>query len=456
MNQITETSIRKVKIFRNGCTVTRCGSVFLEAGRSRLLIAGMTGGADTNSALLRFPEGVSAENIMIVNMGDVIKEKPSDRLSDEIRDLDMQIGVKDMQVGLWEKNGNLRQGGISDAEQLEAYIDALPARLQALYDETAELNRKKKEKQKEQEEQLRREGFPLLCVDVVTEKSAECAFILEYRENTAWWEPQYEVRFEDRDKPLDVRMKARIVQNTGENWEDAEVDLYTGNPAASLEVPRVFACYLSIAVPQPARPVVDSYSGSQMPMAKTSFARGAVNNMVSQDTAPLPVIETAMLDRLSTPEAVGGTEETTNYYHLPGKWEIRSDSFGSMADIQAFKIQAQYHMIAVPGTDQAVRFAAEIAAEDCPVRNASASVYVRETYAGKTYLSPDPGKKTIFIGLGQNEHFMTSREKVDEQHSEESIRSLQTQRLHYRIRLRCAQSAAAAGTFRHGKHGNSA
>ena len=88
MNNLIQTRVTGVKIYRNGAETIRRGQAELKAGVNHLKIAGMTQGTDTGTVRLFFPAGVTMSDIRFLNtLNYNPEEKESDRIRAEINAL---------------------------------------------------------------------------------------------------------------------------------------------------------------------------------------------------------------------------------------------------------------------------------------------------------------------------------------------------------------------------------
>ena len=82
-------------------------------------------------------------------------------------------------------------------------------------------------------------------VVVSTDKAVENIINLDYIIADALWIPNYDIRIKDIDSPLNLTYKAKVSQNTGEDWNSVALTLSTGNPSISNSKPNLDAYYLT-------------------------------------------------------------------------------------------------------------------------------------------------------------------------------------------------------------------
>jgi hypothetical protein len=77
--------------------------------------------------------------------------------------------------------------------------------------------------------------------DVETKSNIQLNYFIE----DASWVPAYDIRIKDVNTSLNLFYKAKVSQNTDENWENVKLTLSTGNPSISNNKPDLSAYYLT-------------------------------------------------------------------------------------------------------------------------------------------------------------------------------------------------------------------
>ena len=146
MGQIAEARVTRARVYLNGCVITCAGTMNLSRGDNTVLVDCVAFNAVEDSLRVRLPAGITLVSVGIANDG------PKDKLDQEscveecrrtVARIDERIKNRTTQKELWlsrAKSEQLPQGGLSD---VAAYLEALPARLDTLDDELAELRRER-------------------------------------------------------------------------------------------------------------------------------------------------------------------------------------------------------------------------------------------------------------------------------------------------------------------------
>jgi len=76
-----------------------------------------------------------------------------------------------------------------------------------------------------------------VMVELQMEKAGHFDFDLSYIVRGATWKPVYDIRAESDADTIEMLMFAEITQNTGENWDNVNVELSTARPSLSAKPP---------------------------------------------------------------------------------------------------------------------------------------------------------------------------------------------------------------------------
>ena len=413
-----ETAIVSADIYYSGAEIIRRGTAELAEGTQTIHITGLTGSLDQNTVRLFSSAGVKCFNQRFETPDPEDAENESRKIQKEIDGLTRQADIRRKQIGLWEKNGDFTARSSLEAEEIAAYIDRLPERIGSLESEIEALEEKLRKRKKELEETVWKEQQPVFAADISVESAGTYPFELRYFESNARWSPVYEI-WSDAAEALDVRMRAKIAQYTREDWKDISLRLYSGNPTSGGTLPKLAPVYLSFQND----PIPRSNARMMMPMS-ASKSRSFNDEEACEDTvgglfAEAATMGMALADtRMETMGASVNAEETMTEYILPGKWTIEKETDGTMADLTRYAVPAEYRIAAAAGADPHAYLIAKVKPADLPFTESfTASVYLRDRYAGQVYLSPELTEETIEITLGEEERIHVSRKEVSRKQS---------------------------------------
>ncbi len=397
-----EMTVKKVSLYRTGCTVAGEGNAALPKGSTRCRISGLSSGADGQSIRVRTSSGLTASGVQLM-YPDVKEQKEATREIDEkIAMCEAKLNACETQAELWKKNISFSDREGMNLEMMTAYAELLPEKLEECARTKAQLNREKDSLIKEREEIEKKISRPYVSVILTCETEGTYVIQTEYHDYSASWNPVYEIRTDGEEEKLTLRLRAAMRQNTGIDWKDVAMSLYTGSPSASHDLPVLLEAHLKFREENRFRAAAPKMLMGTM--AKASADAMAEPSM--EDTVGMNFIE-AKEESAETTEG-----ETMTEYTLSGVWNICSDNNDIMADLNTKEIPCSYHVIAIPKRDPAAYLAAEIKTADIEdTLNSSASVYLKGTYAGDIYINADLTKDTYDLSLGRDEYVSVRREQ---------------------------------------------
>ncbi len=430
--QTIQTTVSAVQVYRMGAEVTRKGNVMLAKGTNTVKIIGLSMSADLNTVKLFFPAGTGLSDIRFGQGPDEkAEERPGDPVRDEISALQKQKEVRELQITLWKENGQLQRNHNADLKEVEEYITRLPERIGTLNDEIRSIDKKIVKLEKDLKEAERLENLPYVTAVLEVPQEGNYPCEVRYHDHGAGWNPVYEIHTNAAD-PVQLKSRARITQDSDEEWKDVTVSLLTSMPAAGGELPEADPVWLQFRPEIAARHAKMSSNNMMMGM---SMAMAVEDSAAAEETMEMPVLGASM-KRAETKSAEVSSEETMTEYALPGTKTIPSGSEGTMADLQMFELPAEYELIAVPKKDVRAYLAAKIRTSELPADiRGTAAVYLNGVYSGETSITPDLTKETLDVPLGKAEGIQVSRMEKKRRTSDALIRNQRTTEYEYELKL---------------------
>lgn len=301
--QSPETKVSNVTLFLSGAQVTRTAQAMLQPGITELTFSGLSQNIDANT--IRF-NGEGNFTIISVNSRinylkaqKTLKDEESLKarkiqLENQLEDIEAQKAVLATEENLLKANQKIgsAEKGTTTAE-LKAAADFFRARFTELSEKRLALGRKEeltREELNRVSDQLgeasRVDVTPTgeIIVQVMTKEPLSAKFKLSYLVRSASWKPEFDLRLDDISQPLELSRRAKISQNSGEEWKDVKLTLSTGNPNESGTEPKLmpwyiggnYTSYLNLTnktATEPNRSVIEK------PVTGTSF-RGMVSGRV--------------------------------------------------------------------------------------------------------------------------------------------------------------------------------
>lgn len=410
-----KSKIDQVVVFRSGAQVKRTAKVQLKSGNNTIVFGNLPAGYDESS--IQIKTGSKAEIVAIAfrkNFENDFESNPTYKSWQDQLDLIFKKKENESVVfETWKEEENLiltnkkvngENTGLS-SEQLVKIADLYRTRLlnikQLLVESKRRLTDIEKDIVRIQSQMNEWMGKNKIInngeivIDLISNSTLEDLIEVSYIDNRAYWTTSFDLRLENLQKPLNLISKGKIIQSTGENWDNVKITLSTGDPRLSTQMPTLtpwFLYYLQDYYPQG-----KGYNN----LEKIAQTRA---NMRTSAADGMPV---------ESDEVVSRENITFMEYILPNKMDIPSDNKPHEVKMQEVDLAADYDYIAAPRLDHHTYLQASIS--DWSQYNFSSGevkLYFEGTFIGTSYLDAADVSDTMKISLGPDIAISTKREKL--------------------------------------------
>lgn len=403
---MTETKITAAAVYRNGCMVKRTGKVLLEKGTQQICLGGLSAAVDENSLRLSVPAGISGSNVQVEHPTREQQQEAVQTLNRKIAQLQGTIESREKIAALWESNADFSQKESLSIGEMTAYLEKLPERLEAIRQELSELKEQKEALNKELAEARKKAALPFVTAELSAAEAGEYPIELSYRDFQAFWNPVYEIHTEDGSDALNLRLRAQIAQQTGEDWKNVKLTLFSGNPSVSGTIPELSASHIRFYVPMAAARKRSAVFGGAMAKSSMVMEEAAMDMDCAAEAGAAPMMAMNMVTAGSGTAVKG---ETMTEYDLSGVWDIRTGQ-DILCDIRTDRLSCRYHVVAVPKLSEEAYLAAEVSTADLEeMQGTPAAVYLKGAFAGNVVLEPDMTKDVYDLSLGVDETVKVKR-----------------------------------------------
>lgn len=443
--QRVESKITDVTVFLNKAQVTRQVSTRVSAGRSTLVISGLTAVLDQQSVQVSGKgkvviEGISHRQNFLndFNMPSRLKS-----LKDSVELLQRQVQLEQSQKEILNKEeqmllSNQKIGGTQSnltVVELKGMSDFFRARMTDIVttrikhdDKIRKLNESMVRLQRQIAEQ--NDMYSRNTSEIVVALSADAATAVElevnYVVNNAGWQPVYDLRATNTKSPVQLNYKANVFQSTGEEWNNVKLTLSTANPSEGGLKPELYTWLLDFYNPQPI------YGSVRMEIKDKSAARGmAAPEEVSVLADDMKVSESTAA-YVSTIQTSLNTEFAIS---LP--YTVSSANKPTMVDIRSYEMKASYVYSVAPKLDNdAFLMAKAVGWEDFSLLPGEANIFFEGTFVSTSFIDPNSIKDTLAISLGRDKRVVVKRDKLKDFSSRKTIGSNQRDTYAFEISVR--------------------
>jgi uncharacterized protein (TIGR02231 family) len=435
--------ISDVTVFLNKAQVTREFKTRLDAGKTDLIVKGLTSQLDPQSIQV---EGKGSFTILgIVHQQNYLNEfntPPALRtLRDSLEYLQRQILIENSQKEILNKEeqmllSNQKIGGTNQnltVSELKAMADFYRSRLSDIVMSRMKqdvlikkLNEKLVRIQRQVNEQ--NELYSRNTSEIIISVSAPAATIIDVVVNyvvaNAGWYAIYDLRATNTKSPVQLSYKANVFQSTGEDWKGVKLKLSTANPSLGGLKPELYAWYLNFYRPAVTGRASGVMLRKSLPAAEREIAVEEV------ESAPAPAETTA--DYVSTIQTSLNTE-----FDIALPYTIESSNKPTLVDIRQHELKADYIYSVAPKLDtDAFLMARATGWEEFSLLPGEANIFFEGTFVGKSYIDPNNIRDTLSVSLGRDKRVVVKREKLKDFSSRKLIGSNQKENLAFEISVR--------------------
>ncbi|MDX9769116.1 MAG: mucoidy inhibitor MuiA family protein [Tenuifilaceae bacterium] len=292
-----ESSIKHVTVYQVGAQITRKSEVKIEKGITELQFSGLPQAINPESIQAAADAGVT-----ILSVTHAIDYLNKQKATDQVLKLEKRREVindsinihknlqrvyaqeKDMVIANQAIGGD---NGISaaDLEKMVVFFRNRLSEIESLhYQQTLRIRKLQREMVTITQQLLELNAqidmpTSLVKVKVSSEAAKNAKMELRYFIADAGWKPNYDIRIEDVNSPLGLFYKAKVNQNTGEDWKDVLLTLSSGDPSISNYKPELDAYFLTF----------DNFYSKRDPLEVSKPYSGTVSGRVVDEIGePIP------------------------------------------------------------------------------------------------------------------------------------------------------------------------
>ncbi|HZY82526.1 MAG TPA: DUF4139 domain-containing protein [Cyclobacteriaceae bacterium] len=448
-----DSKISGVTVFLSRAQVTREVKTRLEAGKTTLVVTGLTASMDTESIQA---SGKGSFIILGVSqrqnyLNEHNMPKSLKTLRDSLDYHQKQLALETSQKEILNKEeqmllANQRIGGnnqnISVAE-LKGMADFYRARLGEIVSSRMKQDEKIKKinirigklnQQIGEQNELYSRNTGEILINVSAEAATQADIELKYIVTQAGWTPAYDLRAVNTKSPVTIGYKANVFQGTGEEWKSVKLKLSTANPTQSGQKPELYTWYL------------DFYQRPR-PYALNKKATGAVMRSAGPEKEDADLQEELKIQAApaeSSADYVSAVQTAVNTeFDISLPYTINSSSKPTTVDIQNYQMNAFYEYAVAPKLDtEAFLIARGTGWEEFNLLPGEANIFFEGTFVGKSFIDPNNIKDTSSVSLGRDKRIVVKREKLKDLTSRKTIGSNQRESYTWEISIRNTRTEA--------------
>jgi uncharacterized protein (TIGR02231 family) len=437
--QKIEAPIKSVIIYLTGAEVTHKKKITLEAGRNLLVFTGLSSKLISKS--IQFTAGSSVSILSISDRIDYLSSQQraenrgrqlSDSLTgsgDKVTQLQYDIQAYTEEKALLQANQELsgKDKGVTAAE-LKLAADFYRTRIREINNELIRLEKAKRVEtelqgriRKQLAEMNATNSPPVAEITILLTVAAPAAVEteLKYVVNDAGWAPSYDLLAEDVSKPIELRYRAKVFNNTNVDWKDVNVKLSTANPMRSASKPELSTWFLNYS------------TGSYESQASQNYYRDQLDNNKSLELQQRSIpaqndYEGAQAGRREDLKKSGlisapiqfeeiQVSELSAEFEIKQPYSVPSDAKPYIIDVSTHTLPATYIHFSAPKIDRDAFLLARITGwEALDLVEGPANIYFGDTYVGQSYIATRTADDTLDLSLGRDNKVLVTRTKLQD------------------------------------------
>jgi uncharacterized protein (TIGR02231 family) len=446
-----DSRITGVTVFLNKAQVTREVKTRIDAGKTSLILKGLTAHLDQQSIQV-----AGKGNFVILGiahqqnyLNEFNTPKTLTVLKDSVEWVQRMIVLENSQKEILNKEEQMLQnnqkiGGANQnltVPELKAMADFYRSRLgdivtsrMKIDQHVRKLNEKlvKLQRQMNEQNELYSRNTSEIVITVSSEAATAAELTVNYVVANAGWYAVYDLRAINTKSPVQLSYKANVFQGTGEEWKNVRLKLSTANPSLGGLKPELFTWYLNFYQPQyAARQLKGKVSGVQ-----TSAPAMEQDKRMEEVEVAAPA--QTVSDFVNTIQTSLNTE-----FDIALPYTVSSANKPTLVDIRTHELKADYIYSAAPKLDgDAFLLARATGWEEYSLLPGEANVFFEGTFVGKSFIDPNNIKDTLAVSLGRDKRIVVKREKLKDFSSRKLIGSNQRENLAFEISVRNTKNEA--------------
>lgn len=456
--QPVTSKVSAAKVFLSGAQITRSASATVKAGNNTLVFTGLSEQLDPMSIQVNAKGGF---NILSVNhrvnyLTESPKKKEIEELQTKIKQLEhdwavengvQQVWVNEEQLLLKNSGVGGQQNGLT-AAQLQAVNDYVRERMKAMklgwlaQEEKKRAIGEEADKLRAQLAQYQGEAprpTSEIVVEVENTTEVPATFTVSYFVRDAGWTPAYDLRAKSTSAPIELLMKAQVINSTGEDWTKVDLALSSGNPTLGGNMLALHPWVL------------------QQPHVLESISRGRKYKATADDMmAPAPVangwsgatttMEGEFREDLNALSEVANTvvyNTTTIEFAIDAPFSVPADGLAHTVSVKTHSVPATFKHYVTPKLDKdAFLYARTTGWEDLNLLPGNANVFFEGTYVGQSYLNVQATTDTLDVSLGRDKGVVVERVRRKSTNDKAVIGGKRTNTVGFDISVRNTKASA--------------
>lgn len=411
--------IKDVTVFLNSAEIKRIANIVVNKGSNEIKLTQLSPYIQPNSIQVK----ADNKNITIVSVNSQVNYLDREKLNkspevksinDSIEELSLKLQIRESYERVYKEEkslllANKKIGGENtgvDIEDLMDIADFYRDRLANIETKLLDIKRDKKKlndainrlnKQRSlYYNNVKNTGEILINITSLQKTNAKIEVV--FVSSNAGWEPFYDIRSNNIKEPIELVYKGKVHQKTGNDWNNVNIKLSTGNPSSNNTQPKFSKWYLQYYTP------INTYQRPQATMKREAY---------SLDEAQAPSFDDIESSK-SIADFTTVKESTVNTtFDISIPYTIKSNGKPNLIEIQNYEMPVSYKYYTIPRKDNDAFLLANIVGwGDYNLLPGNTNIYFENTFVGESYLATSTTNDTLNVSMGRDKSIIITREKI--------------------------------------------
>lgn len=409
--------ITEAVVFLNGAQVTREAKVSLKAGDNTVRFSGISNQVNPASIQVSGGDGYIITGTRQQTDFAALRQEPPlirakrDSLEEAQFSRKAKIALREtyreeleMLQANRQINGSQTVLLVEDVEDMADFyrerVKEIKYKTIELEDEEAELSALITRLQNELRNagQLQRRNTSEVLVNVSANAPRTVTMALQYVIYDASWVPVYDLRSEGTDQPVQVMVKGKVRQNSGNDWQGVRLSLSSGDPSIGGNPPELRPWKLY------PRETYDKRNAKQAYRADEAYEMEEAQPLIARDASA----SQGMAAQVNVQEKVLNAK-----WIIERPYDVPSDNKYYEVELENIAMAAEYRHLAIPKMQEDAFLVANVTEwEQYSLLPGQASLYFEGDYVGSSFIDPFVATDTLQLSFGRDPGVVIKREQV--------------------------------------------
>ncbi|MDZ4663266.1 MAG: DUF4139 domain-containing protein [Bacteroidota bacterium] len=433
-------AVKSVILYLDGAEVSQTKNLSVNAGRTMVIFTGLSPKLISKSIQVNVNNGAT-----VLSVSDKInflaEQKQSPRVkqmrdsiemyTDILTQTNYEIDALNKERIMLSKNESIggQDKGVIIAE-LKLAADFYRARLKDINSETFKADKKQNKTQEalnkmnnQLNEVIGDAQLPTAEIAVLISSTEKITvdIDLKYVVKESGWVPSYDLISEDINKPIVLKYKAKVYNNSGVDWNDVKMKVSSADPLKNASKPDLACWYLNFSTQNYYGYNNNNNMANNAPSAAYSQQKTIAQEQTLYDEEKQVKGMKGKVKELPKLTEEIQVSELSAEFDIKQNYSIPSDAKPYLIDVTSYNLNASFQYYSVPKVEKEAFMLARIAGwEDLDLIEGQANVYLAGTYVGQSYINTRSVADTLDLSFGRDKKIQITRTKLKENNSEQT------------------------------------